>query len=187
MRAWTLGGAAMIRRTLARLVTVVALLAATAAWTGWVYLHTAGDPGRSRAVAAAVLHDPAARHDLAGDVTKGVAEAANDAIETATAGTRAAGSTPRIDPTNPALRAAVEAALADPAVLSSVVDALANAQAAALGLTPTGPATIDTGVLVSAVRAHLAVIDPAVAARLPAIPAASVKLPTVDGPLARRI
>src|SRR4051794_41856136 len=55
----------MIRRAVARLLTVLALLAASVAWAGWVYLHTAGDPSRMPRVAHAVLDDPSARGELA--------------------------------------------------------------------------------------------------------------------------
>ena len=173
----------MILRTLARLVTCLALLAASGAWAGWVFLHTAGDPSRSPQIARAVLADPSARHELAGDVASALADAANRTLASAPAGTPRA----RIDGHDPALVSAVDAALADPRVAATVIDALAAAQAGALGVAPAGPATIDPAVLTAAVRQHLVTADPVLAAALPALPAAAIKLPAVDIPLARRL
>jgi hypothetical protein len=174
----------MIRRAVARLLTVVALLAASVAWAGWVYLHTAGDPSRMPQIARAVLADPAARRELANAVASAVADAANTALANAAVPGRQA---PRIDGANPTLRTAVDAALADPRVEATVVDALAAAQASAMGVAPAHPATIDSSVVAAVVREKLVTANPALAATLPVLPVASIKVPVVDLPLARRV
>src|SRR4051812_31649240 len=166
----------MIRRAVARLLTVVALLAASVAWAGWVYLHTAGDPSRAPQVARAVLADPSARRELATDVTSAVADAANKALANAATPAKPA---PRIDGDNPTLRAAVDAALADPRVVATVVDALAAAQSAALGVAPAHPATIDSAVVGAVVREKLTAANPTLGAALPVLPVASIKVPVL--------
>src|SRR5207237_7673171 len=81
----------MILRTLARLVTCLALLAASGAWAGWVFLHTAGDPSRSRQIARAVLADPSARHERAGGGDPALGGAARRPLARAPARTPRAG------------------------------------------------------------------------------------------------
>ena len=174
----------MIRSAVARLLTALALLAASVAWAGWVYLHTAGDPSRTPQVAKAVLADPSARRELANDVASAVADAGNTALANAAVPGR---TVPRIDGANPALRTAVDAALADPRVQATVVDALAAAQSASLGVAPAHPATIDSSVVAAVVREKLVTANPALAATLPVLPVASIKVPVVDIPLARRV
>ena len=51
----------MLGRTLSRLLCTLAILAASVAWIGWLFLHTAGDPTRSDRIAHAILDDPRAR------------------------------------------------------------------------------------------------------------------------------
>ena len=45
----------MLGRMASRVLTSLALLCATFAWAGWVYLRTIGDPARSEKIATAVL------------------------------------------------------------------------------------------------------------------------------------
>ena len=65
----------MFGRTLARFVTTLSLLAASVAWMGWIYLHTVADPTRSDRIAHAILDDARARHEVAVDISNGLASA----------------------------------------------------------------------------------------------------------------
>jgi hypothetical protein len=65
----------MLGRTLSRLLCTLAILAASVAWIGWLFLHTAGDPNRSDRIAHAILDDPRARQEVAADIAKGIAGA----------------------------------------------------------------------------------------------------------------
>ena len=55
----------MLGRMVSRVLTSVALLCATLAWAGWVYLRTIGYPARSENIATAVLADPASNDQIA--------------------------------------------------------------------------------------------------------------------------
>src|SRR2546430_448958 len=110
----------MARRLLSTVMVAAALCAASGAWTGWVFLHTIGDPARARDVAKAVLSDPSARHEIAGAVANGLAGAANTALS----GVAGGGVAFHVDGNDPAVRQAAEAVLANPqftAVLSDAV------------------------------------------------------------------
>ncbi|MDY7099744.1 MAG: hypothetical protein S0880_01020, partial [Actinomycetota bacterium] len=66
------------RDVTARLLTVVALLAASAAWASWVFSVTVLDPNRSVAIADALVDDPYLQEQVSGVVA--------DTLTTATAG-----------------------------------------------------------------------------------------------------
>jgi hypothetical protein len=169
----------MVGRGVAAVVTALAILAASVAWAGWVYLHTVADPSRSNRIAHAVLDNPAARHEVAVDISDSIATAANR--------TFAARKVPvKVDGADPSLQAAVEAALADPRIADNIVNAITTEHAEVLGATPSQPATINTALLLAAVRAHLAPADPTLARELPAVAPAQVRLPTVKVPYARQ-
>jgi len=170
----------MFGRTVARLVTTLALLAASVSWLGWVFLHTAGDPTRSDRIAHAILANPTARHEVAADIAGGLAAATNKALT--------AHHLPAVaDGADPALQSAVDAALADPRIAANIVDAISAEHAEALGETPAHPAVIDTAALVTAVRVHLLPVEPAVAKAIPAVGPAAIHLPTAHIPFARQI
>ncbi|HVM66616.1 MAG TPA: hypothetical protein VMU14_17235 [Acidimicrobiales bacterium] len=169
----------MVRRGVAAFVTALAILAASVAWAGWLYLHTVADPSRSNRIAHAVLDNPAARHEVAVDISDSIATAANRNL--------AAQKIPvKVDGGEPSLQAAVEAALADPPIADNIVNAITTEHAEVLGATPAHPATINTALLLADVRAHLAPADPALARELPAVAPAQVRLPTVKVPYARQ-
>jgi hypothetical protein len=166
-------------KALAGVVTAVAILAASVAWAGWVYLHTVADPSRSNRIAHAILDNPAARHELAVDISESLATAANKAL--------VAHKLPAtVDGADPTLEGAVDAALGDPRIAANIVDAITAEHARALGAQPAHPAVIDTGLLLTAVRAHLTPVDPQLARALPTVAPAQVKLPAVKVPFARQ-
>jgi hypothetical protein len=169
----------VVRRTVAGLVTALALLAASVAWAGWVYLHTVADPSRSDRIAHAILDNPAARSEVAADISDSLAAAANKSL--------AAHHAPlTVDGADPSLRAAVGAALADPRIAANIVDAITAEHAEVLGAAPAHPAAINTALLLTAVRAHLAPVDPQLARALPAVAPSQVRLPAVKVPYARQ-
>jgi hypothetical protein len=146
-------------------VTSVALLCASLAWAGWVYLHTVGDVHRAEKVATAVLEDP--------DSSRQLSTAITDQLMTALS----------LEPTQrPLLRGAVEDALSDPAVSTQVIAAFGAAHANAVGVDDPRPTTINGAALVQAVRANLTVVAPEVAAVIPDGLVGEVTLPKVHPP-----
>ena len=170
----------MFGRTVARFLITLALLAASVAWLGWLFLHTAGDPTRSDRIAHAILDNPAARHEVAVDIADALAGATNKVLT--------AHHLPAVaDGADPALQSAVDASLADPRIAANLVDAISAEHAEALGETPAHPPAIDTALLVTAVRAHLLPVEPALARAIPAVGPAAIKLPTAHIPFARQV
>jgi hypothetical protein len=170
----------MFGRTLARFVTTLALLAASIAWMGWIFLRTAADPTRSDRIAHAILDSPPARHEVAVDIADGLATATDKAL-------KSHGAPAVVDGADPALQAAVETALADPRIAANLVDAISAEHEIALGETPAHPAAIDTALLVTAVRAHLLPVEPAVARAIPSVGPKEIKLPAARIPFARQL
>lgn len=160
---------------LARLLTTLAVLVASVAWAGWIFLHTAGDPTHDVRIAHAVLDDPTARGELAADISDSIAGATGSASPVAVHGN------------DPNLRTAVTAVLANPAIADNVINAIAAEHEEALGVTPSHPAVIDTAALLAAVRAQLVPVDPALARALPTVTAKQIKLPTGKVPYARQL
>lgn len=147
------------------MVTSVALLCASLAWAGWVYLHTVGDVHRAEKIATAVLDDP--------DANRQVATAITDQLM----------STLLLEPAQrPMLRGAVEDSLHDPRVSAQVISAFGAAHANALGVDDPRPTTIDGAALVATVRENLAVVAPEVAALIPDGVVGDVTLPKVHPP-----
>ncbi len=140
----------MLGRMASRVLASLALLCATIAWVGWVYLRTIGDPARSEDIATAVLTDEASSEQIASSFALQVVRASG------------------IDRSNIDLvEGAVAEALADPRVTTNVISALGAAHANALGAEDDRPTTIDTNAMVAAVRERLAVASPEIAAQLP--------------------
>ena len=155
----------MLGRMASRVLTSLALLCATLAWVGWVYLHTIGDPARSENIATAMLADPASNDQIA----------SNFALQIV----RASG----IDRSNIDLvESAVSAALEDPRVTTDVISAFGAAHANALGVEDERSTTIGTNAMVTAVRERLAVVSPEIAAQLPDGVLPEITLPTYHPP-----
>ena len=147
------------------MVTSVALLCASLAWAGWVYLHTVGDVHRAEKVATAVLDDPDASRQLSTAITDQLMNALS------------------LEPAQrPLLRGAVEDALGDPVVSTQVISAFGAAHANAVGVDDPRPTTIDGAAIVQAVRSNLAVVAPEVAAMIPDGVVGGVTLPKVHPP-----
>lgn len=150
----------MVRQMITRLVVGVALVAASCAWSGWVFLHSVGDPHRAERIANAILDSSDARDEIAGPITDQLLEQVG------------------IDPTQKAIvRDAVASVLGDPTVVENFVAAFGSAQANALGVDDPRPTTIDVGALTTAVRERLAPTQPQIAALIPTS-AATIDLPT---------
>jgi hypothetical protein len=146
-------------------VTSVALLFASLAWAGWVYLHTVGDVHRAEKVATAVLEDPDASRQLSTAITDQLMSALS------------------LEPSaRPLLRGAVEDALSDPQVSTQVIAAFGSAHANAVGVDDPRPTTISGAALVQAVRNNLAVAAPEVAALVPDGVVGDITLPKVHPP-----
>ena len=173
----------MIRRSLSIVLSTVAVTAASLAWSGWLYLHTAADPAQGSRMVQAVLADSSARHSIATDLSGTVAKAAEDAIAKASGGAVPV----KVDGNDPRVIAAVEAALADPTLQADVTAALTSVHAGAVGATPTAPPVLHADVLNRVVRQYVATAYPAFANRVPALPATTITLPTPEIPMARTL
>ena len=154
----------MLGRVVAGTIASVALLCASISWAGWVYLHTVGDPHRTEEIATAVLDDSDARHEIAGVLADQIVERTGLPFNT-----------------TPTVATAVDSALGDERISANLIDAFGSAHARALGVDDTRPTTIDTAALIDAVRDHLAVAAPTVAASLDAL-IANVDVPQLTLP-----
>ncbi len=159
----------MLRQVITRIVISVALLCGSFAWSGWVFLHSVGDPHRAERIATAILDDPAARAEVAAPLADqiiekfGVPATYKDTIATTVADV-----------------------LGDPDIVGNFIAAFGSAQANALGVDDPRPTTIDAGALVNAVRARLALTQPELAAQIPDT-TASIDLPKVQSPVISRV
>jgi hypothetical protein len=158
--------AALLTRTLTRIVMGIALMCGTVAWSGWAYLNTVAAPHRVEDVANAVVGDSDARLELAGPLADQIVESVG------------------LDPAlTPQVRNAVASAFADPRVAANVTAAFGSAHARAVGVDDQRPSTIDGALLVSAVKEQLAVADPALAALIPDVVIDDLHLPQYRPPL----
>lgn len=136
----------MLGRVVAGTITSVALLCATIAWGGWVYLHTIGDPHRTEEIATAVLSNPAARLEIATVLADQIVERTG----------LPAGSSPTIT-------TAVANVLGDDRIAGNLIDAFGSEHARALGVDDPRPTSIDTAALLAAVREQLVANAPQIA------------------------
>lgn len=164
-------------RVVSRILVSIGLLLASAAWSGWVLLHTAADPTRAERVATAVLHDPDARHEVARDVTHTV-------VDTVLKLTQGKLPTSFVGADDPRLIDAVDGALADPRLIDNVVTALGNAHARALGVTAPEP-VVDGAALVNGVVQRLEPVAPDQAAIVRTFTIGNVTLPSFTVPYAK--
>lgn len=152
-------------RGLARALTGLALLCASFAWAGWIYLHTIGDPNRLERVATAVVDDPAARAEIAASFTGQLVD------------------TLGIDPQlEPVVQSAVVGALSDPRVTDDVIAAIGASHANALGVDDDRSTTIDTAGFMVAVRDQLVQISPEAADLVPVDGVGELTLPRFQPP-----
>ena len=166
-----LGG--MASRGLASLAIVCASLA----WAGYVFLHTIGDPTRAEDIATAVLEDEGSREELASSFALQIVRATG------------------VDRSNIDLvEGAVAQALADPRITTDLVSAFGSAHANALGVDDPRPTTISPDVVLAAVTEQVAAVSPEIAgqlsAQLPEGVFPEITLPTFHPPgvdTARRV
>jgi len=141
----------LYRPTLTRLILSITLLCASIAWGGWVFLHSVGDPHRAERIAMAILDSPEARDEIAAPFTDQLVNYA-----------------PLDAESQAKLREVVSDVLADPRIVDNFVAAFGSAQASALGIADSRPASIDVGQMVEIVREHVAVQFPELATQIPA-------------------
>lgn len=140
----------MLGRMASRMLTSLAVLCATLAWMGWVYLRTIGDPARAEDIATAVLEDDASREQISSSFALQIVRATG------------------VDRSNIDLvERAVDTALDDPRISGDVIGAFGSAHANALGVPDARPTTIDTNTMIVAVREQVAAVDPELAAQIP--------------------
>ncbi len=163
----------MLGRVASRMLTSLAVLCATLAWAGWVFLHTIGDAERSGEIATAVLEDDAAREQVATVFALQLVRATG------------------IDRSNiDVVESAVSAALDDPRLSTEVVDAFGSAHSSALGVDDGSDTSIDPNAMLAAVRDQVALVSPELAAQLPDGSLPVVELPEFHPPgiaTARRV
>ncbi|MCU1367040.1 MAG: hypothetical protein JWN39_2679 [Ilumatobacteraceae bacterium] len=159
----------LLRQIITRLVMGVALLCASFAWSGWVFLHSVGDPHRAERIANSILDSPAARAEIAAPIADQIVQ--NFAL-------------PASDKT--AIANTVADVLGDPTIISNFIAAFGSAQANALGVNDPRPTTINAGALINAVRDRLAASQPELAALIPDS-TASIDLPKVQSPVIARV
>ena len=143
----------------------IALLCASFAWGGWVFLHSVGDPHRAERIATAILDDPAARAEIAAPLADQIVQ--NFSLPATYKTT---------------IASTVADVLGDPAIVGNFIAAFGSAQANALGVNDPRPTTLDAGALINAVRTRLAVSQPQLAALIPDA-TASIDLPKVQSPV----
>jgi hypothetical protein len=140
----------VVGRVVGRIAVTVALIAASLAWAGWVFLHTVGDPDRIETVARAVIDDEAARGQVAAALTGQLVDLG-----------------PVRAPDERLLDDALSDVLADPRVSENLISAFGAAHNTALGLDDPRSTTIDSSELVDGLRERLEPVAPDVAAFLP--------------------
>lgn len=150
-----------MRRTLAAAVLGLSLWVGSLAWSGFVMTRTVLDPGRSEAVAEALLENEAVRDQLVANIAGGI-EAT-------------------LPPDAPVDRVTIEAAartaLESPQVEALFLDAFVRTHQAFLG-EGEAPESIDGGAFGAAARDALVESRPELDGVLPAAPSVPVPLPT---------
>ena len=143
------------------MVLAISLWIGSLAWTGFIMTRTVLDPGRSEAVANALLDDPDVHDQLVANIAGGLESAIPDGFDVDRA----------------TLDAAAETALDSPEVEALFRTALVDTHQAFLG-EGDPPRSIDGGAFGSAARAALVESNPELDGLLPASPSLEVPLPT---------
>jgi hypothetical protein len=133
----------------ARLLMVLAFVAAAVSYNAWVFTHTVLDPNATRGAAHTLLAAPAVQRSISDNLTKAV----DDALEEQHA--------------DPQVARAVRKALRDPRVKKEFEDAFVELHRALISGGDT-TVTIDSKMLTTKVRDALQKIDPNLAAQLDA-------------------
>lgn len=154
-----------MRRAFAAVLLAVSLWIGSLAWTGFIMTRTVLDPGRSEAVADALLDDPDVRAQLVENIAGGLDAAIPDdaGVDRAT------------------LDAAAEQALSSPQVEALFRTALVDTHQAFLG-EGDAPRSIDGGAFGGAARDALVASRPELAGVLPESPSVEIPLPTKQLP-----
>lgn len=154
-----------MRRAFAAVLLAVSLWIGSLAWTGFIMTRTVLDPGRSEAVADALLDDPDVRAQLIENIAGGLDAAIPDeaGVDRAT------------------LDADAEQALSSPGVEALFRTALVDTHQAFLG-EGEAPRSIDGGAFGGAARAALVDSRPELAGVLPESPSVEIPLPTRQMP-----
>lgn len=150
-----------MRRALAAVLLAVSLWIGSLAWTGFIMTRTVLDPGRSEAVADALLGDPDVHDQLVANIGDGVEAALPDGAPVDRA----------------AIDAAAEEALDDPAIEALFRSALVDTHQAFLG-EGEAPRSIDGAAFGSAARDALVESQPELDGVVPAAPQIEIPLPT---------
>lgn len=150
-----------MRRALAAVLLAVSLWIGSLAWTGFIMTRTVLDPGRSEAVADALLDDPEVRDQLVANIAGRVEAALPDGVE--------------VD--RVVLEGAAESALASPEVEALFRSAFVDTHRAFLG-EGDAPRSIDGGAFGAAARDALVESRPELAGVVPESPELEVPLPT---------
>ena len=137
----------MMRNVGARLLMVMAFLAAALSYNAWVFTRTFLDPGATRGAAHTLLASPAVQRSISENLTKAV----DDALEQQHA--------------DPQVARAVKNAMRDPKVMQQFEDAFVELHRALLSGGDT-TVTIDSTMLTKRVHDALAKIDPRLAKEL---------------------
>lgn len=150
-----------MRRALAAVLLAVSLWIGSLAWTGFIMTRTVLDPGRSEAVAGALLDDPDVHDQLVANIGNGLEAALPDsaAIDRAS------------------IDAAAEQALDDPTTQGLFRAALVETHQAFLG-EGEAPRSIDGGAFGAAARDALVESNPELDGVIPASPRIEIPLPT---------
>lgn len=154
-----------MRRAFAAVLLAVSLWIGSLAWTGFIMTRTVLDPGRSEAVADALLDDPDVRAQLIENIAGGLDAAIPDeaGVDRAT------------------LDAVADQALSSPEVEALFRTALVDTHQAFLG-EGEAPRSIDGGAFGGAARDALVDSRPELAGVLPESPSVEIPLPTRQMP-----
>jgi hypothetical protein len=149
-----------VRRVLAGLILALSLLVASLAWSGFVLLHTALDPGRSDRLADQMLDNTVLR----GVLVEAIADSVESGVPRSVAVSRSQ------------IEAAADVALEDPRVEAVVRDGIVRMHHNALqGVDE--PVTVDPSAFGAAARDALVRSHPELATVLPQVPPTAITLP----------
>jgi hypothetical protein len=154
----------MTQKVGARVLLALGFLAASISYSSWIVSRTALDPQATRSATHAILSAPAVRSALARQIHDTLAPE----LDRATA-------------SDPKLRAAINAAVADPRFVNAFDDAIVRVHKAILS-DKGGKVTLDTHAVTVALRQAVARHDPAAAKKMKAVRSVSVPIGSAQVP-----